>query len=396
MRARILLVLVLLLPVTSAFAGTKTPPTFAARQEAYFELMKVEQAWKITRGGPGCKIGVIDSGFDFFHPALRANLEPGWFATGYYHTDFFSMVAHGTEVVSIIAAREKPGQDGMRGEAPDCTVLTASMGMPMHELILLQQHFFANNPKATMADFRKDLAAHKAEMVAFSKNWLDYVSGTAAGGIRYLVDRGVRVINFSAFLDLALMKSEPAAAARLQDAFNYAKQKDVIIVLGAGNNNQRVTDYPGDSSFVLIAGASTLADKRWKMTIKIKGMEITQGSDYGPRLGVVAPIQNIVVAAPHEEAYYNWKGTPMGAQKAPYKGAYQIRPWGATSCAAPQVAALAALVRTIRPDLKAAEVIHLIEHGADPIGAPGFHEETGYGRIDFLHTLDLAQRAKLK
>jgi len=266
--------------------------------------------------------------------------------------------------------------------------------MPVHKLILLERGFFAKNPKASMADFRKDLAAHRAEMVAFSKNWLDYVSGTGAGGIRYLVDRGVRVINFSAFLDLAMMKSYPNAVARIQAAFNYAKQKDVIIVLGAGNNNTRVTDYPGDSSFVLIAGASTLADKRWTMTAKVKGMKITQGSDYGPRLGVVAPIQNIVVAAPHEDAYYNWKGTPMGAQKAPYKGAYQIRPWGATSCAAPQVAALAALVRTIRPDLKATEVIQLIEEGADPIGKPGFNEKTGYGRINFLRTLELAQKTR--
>ncbi len=201
-----------------------------------------------------------------------------------------------------------------------------------------------------MADFQKDLAEHRAEMVAFSKNWLDYVSETAAGGIRYLVDHGVRVISFSAFLGLAGMgKFDPQAVVGLQAAFNYAKQKDVVIVLGAGNNNQRVTDYPGDSSFVLIAGASTLADKRWTMTAKVRGMKITQGSDYGPRLSVVAPIQNIVVAAPHEEAYYNWKSTPMGSKKVPYRCAYQVRPWGATSCAAPQVAALAALVRTIRP-----------------------------------------------
>jgi len=394
MRARILLACILLMPVGSMFAGAQTPSTFAARQEPYFKLMKVEQAWKITRGGPNCKVGVIDSGFDFFHPALHANLKPGWFAPGEYHTDFFIMDGHGTLVSSIIAARRRTGEDGMWGEAPDCTILTASMGMPMHRLLLLQRQFFAKNPKATMADFQKDLAAHRAELQAFNKTWLDYVSGTAAEGIRYLADHGVRVINISAFLDLALMKSDPSAIARLQAAFSYAKQKDVLIVLGAGNNNQRVTDYPGDSSFVLIAGASTLADQRWTMTAKVKGMEIKQGSDYGPRLGVVAPIQDIVVAVPHEEAYYNWSGTPMGAMKLPYQGPYEVQPWGATSCAAPQAAALAALVRTIRPDLKAAEVIDLIEQGADPIGAAGFNEKTGYGRINFLRTLELAQKAR--
>ena len=189
------------------------------------------------------------------------------------------------------------------------------------------------------------------------------------------------------------MKSYPQAETRLEAAFNYAKEKDVIIVLGAGNNDQRVTDYPGDTGFVLIAGASTLADQRWTMTAKLKEMEVKQGSDYGPRLSVVAPIENIVVANPHEEAYYKWKDTPMGEQSEKFEAAYSVLPWGATSSAAPQVSALAALVRTIRPDLKAAEVIHLIEQGADAIGTPGFHEETGYGRINFLRTLELAQKA---
>jgi membrane-anchored mycosin MYCP len=385
--------LLFLLPLSLPLAADQPPSNFADRQKPYFALLKVEEAWKITRGGADCKIGVIDSGFDFFHPALRANLQPGWFAPGFYHTDFFSMDAHGTEVSSLIAARRKDGEDGMWGMAPDCTIVTASQGMPMHKLIQFQRQFFARNPKATMADFQKEMAAHKTELQAFGDAWLDYVSETTDESLRYLADQGVRVINFSAFLDLSVAKSKPEFKARLEAAFNYAKQKDVLIVLGAGNNNQRVTEYPGDRTFVLIAGASTLADQRWTMTAKMKGMEIKQGSCFGPRLSVVAPIENIVVAAPHEEAYYNWKDTPMGEQKADFEGLYSVRPWGATSCAAPQVAALAALVRTIRPDLKAAEVIRLIEEGADAIGSPGFHEETGYGRINYLRTLELARDA---
>ena len=72
------------------FAGDQAPSTFAERQKPYFSPMKVEEAWKITRGGPNCTIGVIDTGFDFFHPALRANLKAGWFAPGVYHTELTS------------------------------------------------------------------------------------------------------------------------------------------------------------------------------------------------------------------------------------------------------------------------------------------------------------------
>ncbi len=390
----ILLIATFLLAAAPATAAGQKPQNFAARQKPYFSLMKVEEVWKITRGGPGCTIGIIDSGFDFFHPALQANLKPGWFAPGFYHTDFFTMVDHGTLVASIIAGRQTPKDDGMWGMAPGCTVIAASQGMPIHELALMERRYLTKNPKATFAGLQKYLAAHSGEAEAFGKEWLAYVSETDAGAIHYLVDHGARVINISEFLSTALMrKTDPQAVALLQAAFSYAKSKDVLIVLGAGNNNQRVLAYPGDPSFVLVVGASTLAGKRWTMTTKVYGREITQGSDYGPRLSVVAPVENIVVAAAHEQAYYNWKDTPMGPQKIPYEGPYQVLPWGATSCAAPQAAALAALVRTIRPDLKVAEVIHLIEEGADPAGTPGFHEKTGYGRINFLRTLELAKKA---
>jgi hypothetical protein len=43
------------------------------------------------------------------------------------------MDAHGTLVSSLIAARRSEGEDGMWGMAPDCTVVTAAMGMPMHK-----------------------------------------------------------------------------------------------------------------------------------------------------------------------------------------------------------------------------------------------------------------------
>jgi subtilisin family serine protease len=375
-----------------ALPADQSPSSFADRQKPYFALLKVEEAWKITRGGPNCTIGVIDTGFDSFHPALHANLKPGWFAPGVFHTDFFTMDGHGTEVSSLIAARRSDSEDGMWGMAPDCTLVAASMGMPMHWAAEFRTQFFAKNPKATMADFQKEMTAHTADLQTFVYAWLDFVSQTTSESIRYLADQGVRVINFSGGLDVSGAKSKPEFKTRIEAAFNYAKQKDVLIVLAAGNDNQRVTEYPGDYTFVLIAGASTLNDQRWTMTSKMKGMEIKQGSSFGPRLSVVAPIENIVVALPHEEAYYNWKDTPMGEQKAEFEGIYSVRPWGATSCAAPQVAALAALVRTIRPDLKAAEVIRLIEQGADAIGSPGFHEETGYGRINYLRTLELARK----
>jgi hypothetical protein len=48
-------------------------------------------------------------------------------------------------------------------------------------------------------------------------------------------------------------------------------------------------------------------------------------------------------------------------------------------------------VRSLRPDLKAAEVIEILKKGCDDIGERGFDEYTGYGRINFRKTLKLAK-----
>jgi hypothetical protein len=50
-----------LVPVVLVLAADPKPAVFADRQKPYFSLLKVEEPWQISRGGPGCEIGVIDS-----------------------------------------------------------------------------------------------------------------------------------------------------------------------------------------------------------------------------------------------------------------------------------------------------------------------------------------------
>ena len=396
---QIRLVLSVLVIALSALAAGQTAsstsapkPNLAEQQKPIFKLMQVEEAWKITRGDSKCIIGVIDSGFDFFHPALADHIMPGWFASGVYHTDFFTMDAHGTLVSSLLVAQRQEGQDGMWGLAPGCSVLTAAQGMPVHELLRWRQDFLAKNPNASGAEIAKAIS-QTPSLKAFGDRWIEYVFTTLGDSIHYLTDHGARVINISEFTTTSVLASKPELKARVEEAFDYARDKDVLIVVGAGNNDVRIADYPGESDSVMVAGASTLADKRWSMKVSYLGMDVPQGSCYGPRLSVMAPVENLVVASPHEDAYYSWNDTPIGSQKEKFESMYEVLPWGATSSATPEVAALAALVRSLRPDLHTKDVIHLIEQGADPIGEPGFYEETGYGRINFRKTLELARVA---
>jgi subtilisin family serine protease len=103
----------------------KTAPR--GKQQALFDRINVAEAWKVTKGDPKVLIGVIDNGFDFFHPDLKGQLIPGYYFPGAYHTECYENIAHGTLVSSIMVAKgDSP--DAMAGLAPRCRVLTASQG----------------------------------------------------------------------------------------------------------------------------------------------------------------------------------------------------------------------------------------------------------------------------
>jgi len=182
------------------------------------------------------------------------------------------------------------------------------------------------------------------------------------------------------------------ARNRLEDAFTHAANSDVIIVIPAGNNAKEVEDYPGDGHFTIVAGATTLNGERWEEEISIgQDQTIKQGSSYGKRLTVMAPVENLAVCVPHEERYYSADDSPAGTTEQEFRDMYEIMPSGATSSAAPIVTSLVGLVYSLRPDLDAKSVIQIIQQGCDDIGEPGYDIYTGYGRLNFHKTLELAK-----
>ncbi len=362
------------------------------QQRPYFEKMNVLKAWEITRGSPKMVIGIVDSGFDFYHPDLEGKLNPGFYADNVFHTEVYGTVAHGTLVASIIVANAD-NDVGMVGLAPDCTVVTASVGVIEHTLLKLKQEFDAAHPGATMQEWQAEMFRHATDLQKFAADWANFIAGSNADAIRYLADQGAKVISSSNYYDLALIErggGEEAVRA-LADAFEYAAARDVVIVIGAGNASKEVKDYPGDSTTVIVAGACMLDDTRWEETGEYMNQDVTQGSCYGPRLTVMAPVESLVVCKPHEERFYVADNGPAGAIDSKFEAAYDTLRVGGTSSAVPIVTSLVALIRSIRPDLSANEVIQIIQQGAVDIGPPRRDTYNGYGRVDFLRTLEVAR-----
>jgi subtilisin family serine protease len=363
--------------------------SLSAKQQALFDRINVAEAWEVTRGDPKVLVGVIDNGFDFFHPDLKGQLIPGFYYPDGYHTEFYENVAHGTLVASLIVAKEN-NPTGMVGLAPRCRILTASQGMIEHTLLKMQTKFFKENPKASLADLQQEMIKHPETLRKFGQDWAHFQVDGAADAIRYLVNHGVRVINISGGLKRSLCPSAEKWK-RLEDAFASAAEKGVVIVLAAGNNAAQWEDYPGSADTVIVAGATLLNDTRWEEEITVQGTKIKQGSNYGKRLTVVAPVERLVVCAPHEPRFYACDDGPMGPMKLPFKGMHEVRPNGATSSAAPVVTSLVALVYSARPTLDARSVVKIIQQGCDDIDKKGYSIHTGYGRVNFGKSLKLAR-----
>ncbi len=338
----------------------KAPPNDPLLVEQYcFDRMAVLEAWRITMGSKDVLIGVVEKGFDPTHEELQTDRVEVYQLPGMEHPKEWLHQTHGTEVVSQIAANTNNGK-GMAGLAPGCSVIVAATG--------------------THESFQK--ARHGSQESA--QKWNRLTGEKSGEAIRYLVDRGCNVINCSY-----------TTASTPTDAFEYAIAHDVVVVIPSGNFNRNSPQWPGGVLDVLCVGGVDKDDKRWvNPPVEYKGQKMIQGSSYGKGLNVVAPCKDLVVCMATDEKQNallpddRWVTTGLGKARKGYL--WKIGK-GGTSNAAPMACALAALIRSVRPDLTYREVIRIIEQGADDLASPGWDEYTGHGRINFQRSLELAR-----
>jgi subtilisin family serine protease len=355
------------------------------------EAIDIARAGDVTRGS-GATVGIVDIGFDFFHPALKDALEPGYFAPGVFHTPAPALTGHGTAVASVIGARHSSG-GGFIGLAPEARMIAASQGMPDHLLMRLAAK--ARKQGSTDVQALQNTMLEQREAVqAFTARWVQHIAASTADGIRDLVDRGVRVIAIASYLPSEALARSPEAASRVHGAFRYARQRDVLIVIGAGNSDTRVAAYPGEPDSVIVVGAADATGGRWSVEARVGERIVRQGSNFGPRLTVLAPAWDVKVAAPHDPGFYRLSDSPVGPVDEPFVGAYRTEASGATSLATAVVAGLAVLVRAAAPELTTAQVIDVIARSATDVGDPGRDDFSGYGVVDFERALDEAIRRK--
>lgn len=175
-------------------------------------------------------------------------------------------------------------------------------------------------------------------------------------GITWAADHGAGVINLSLGGDI----DDPF----LEEACRYAHDKGVVIVAAAGNDGLAGVLYPAAyDDYVLAVAASDYND------------QIADFSNYGPQMDVAAP--GVWILGPAPQSY-------VGQGYEPYLFA------SGTSAAAPNVAGMAALLKSAKPDLTADQIMQIIRYTADDINKaalPGRDDRAGYGRINMERAL---------
>lgn len=211
------------------------------------QKIKAPQAWSQTTGRQ-IKIGVIDTGIDFNHPAIRDSLINGINLVNRGEPPMDDN-GHGTHIAGIIAA-SSPSL-GMIGVAP-------------HALI--------------------------APVKAFDNQGSAYVSDIVQA-IDWCVQNKMNIINMSFG-----MRTRSKA---MYNAVLRAYSKGVIIIASSGNDRRfKSIDYPAKYSHTISVGATNAVRK------------IAPFSNRGAYIDIYAPGEKIVSAWSNGE-YHEMSGTSM-------------------------------------------------------------------------------------
>lgn len=177
-----------------------------------------------------------------------------------------------------------------------------------------------------------------------------------------------------------------ACTAYEQEAFDLiaaSSPNDAIVVVAAGNNNEDAWNFtPASCRNVITVGASDYADRR------------SPYSNYGTRIDVMAPGGDITADA-NGDGFSDGVLSTWG-QVQPDGGvepAWQLKE--GTSMAAPHVAGVIALMKSLNPSLSGADALGMLSATAVPLSATecgrASASDCGAGRIDAGAVLTLMQ-----
>ncbi len=325
----------------SAAGGARPPNDPLFPTQWHLPQIQIPEAWSVSKGA-GATVAVLDTGVAFEnHDDGRFSYRklPGFsgtrFAAGY---DFVDDDPHPNDNASRVPGRPAHGTHtaAVIAETTDEGEGTASVA-----------------PGATIMPVRV-------------LDWEgDGRAVNVAAGIRFAADRGAQVV----LMNLGGVDTGPMA-----EAVGYAAGKGVVMVAPTGNEGAAQIGYPASDPRVIAVGAVTADKSR------------AYYSSYGEGIDLVAPGGDV-------SSDLTGDGQPDGIRQGTFverlDGFCYCHKEG-TSSAAPQVAAVAALLVASGLATTPEQVRHALLSSALDLGPPGPDTSFGAGLLQASRALGAA------
>lgn len=285
-------------------------------------------AWDVTKG-QGIVVAVIDTGIDYHHPDISANI---W-----------------------INAGEIPGNgldddgNGFIDDVRGWDFVGVTQFSPIEDNDPYDGHFHGTHVAGTIAATGDNNlgvvgVAWQAKVMALKgldDQGFGFDSGLAQA-ILYAVDNGADVINAS--------WGGGGAAQAITDAIDYAYASGVVFVVAAGNSNVDTAGfYPANVSTAIAVSALNPDDT------------LAGFSNFGSKIEVSAPGVEILSLKNATGDYFRLAGTSM---------------------AAPHVSGVVALILAQHPAYSIEQVRQALRISATDLGPAGKDASFGYGRVN--------------
>ncbi len=301
----------------------------------YLGLIEMPQAWDISQGDTSVVIGIVDTGVDWPHPDLYANIwhNPHWrtdtnFPGDSIGWDFGGNGNNGNPTPDNNPIEDKPAHGTLIAGVSDAVTNNnvGIAGIGIHCKIMAV--------KTSEGDITDPSTGEPYIVYGFE-------------GIKYAADNGAKVINCS--------WGGGGYSQMEQDIINYAISKGSLVVAAAGNDGLQEDFYPASYNGVISVAATDANDVK------------AYFSNYGPSIDVAAPGDNILST---------WQ--PNSYQTA-----------SGTSLASPIVSGIAALVSSKYPSYTPLQVGQQIRVNCDDIYAKNstYQYLLGSGRVNAYNAL---------
>jgi serine protease len=324
----------------------------------HYPQINLPETWDITTGSSNVIVSVIDSGILHDHPDVPAQLVDGY--------DF---------ITSTERSRDGDGRDNNPEDIGDLAMSTRSSFHGTHVAGTVAAN---SNNSIGVAGVAWDIKIMPLRALGRGGGDSEDIRQAVLYSAGLENQTGIVPAQRADVINMSL-GGGPSSQA-MQDAVTAARNAGVIVIASAGNDGVSKLMYPASYAGVVSVSAVDI------------NQSLAPYSNFGTAIDVAAPGGNIKEDVNGDGKVDGVLSTSGDDSASPTEYTYVF--FNGTSMAAPHMAGVAALMKSVYPDLTPAEFDSMLEAGelTTDIGDAGRDDNYGHGLINAYKAVVAAQQ----